>query len=160
MKFLNRLARTDALVVDDWRLAPMSETERRDFLEVLDDRYGVCTILLLSCDVLPNIKLYACSRGIFCRLKKSCASLFGYIFFTAVRADHGRGTFNHKCRAVTFKSDSCLAWIRLSMFADGTFHVLFLLLKPGSHSPESGSYTVIKIVSSFSMLSATTARSL
>ncbi|HLE17453.1 MAG TPA: ATP-binding protein [Syntrophales bacterium] len=45
MKFLNRLARTDVLVVDDWGLAPLTESERRDFLEVLDDRYGVCTIL-------------------------------------------------------------------------------------------------------------------
>ena len=103
----------------------------------------------LSGNVLPNINLYACSRGFFCCLKKSCGSLFGYIFFTAVRADHGRDTFNHKCRAIKLKSDSCLAWIRLSVFADGTLHVLFLLLKPGSHLPESGSYTVITIVFSF-----------
>ena len=36
---LAKLARVEALVVDDFALAPMSELERRDFLDICDDRY-------------------------------------------------------------------------------------------------------------------------
>jgi DNA replication protein DnaC len=35
---LLRLARIDVLIVDDWAMAPLNEIERRDFLEVCDDR--------------------------------------------------------------------------------------------------------------------------
>jgi len=38
-KALYQLGRVDLLVVDDWAMAPMSETERRDFLEICDTRY-------------------------------------------------------------------------------------------------------------------------
>jgi hypothetical protein len=35
------LARVDVLVVvDDWTLAPLEEAERRDVLEILEDRSG------------------------------------------------------------------------------------------------------------------------
>jgi DNA replication protein DnaC len=37
---LNRLARVDVLVLDDWAMAPIKDDERRDLLEVLEDRYG------------------------------------------------------------------------------------------------------------------------
>lgn len=47
-KLLNRLARTDVLVVDDWGLAPLTETERRDFLEVLDDRQDSRSTIMTS----------------------------------------------------------------------------------------------------------------
>lgn len=36
---LASLARIDLLVLDDWLLAPLSDPERRDLLEILDDRY-------------------------------------------------------------------------------------------------------------------------
>jgi DNA replication protein DnaC len=39
-KVLNQLARTHVLVIDDFLIAPMKDTEARDLLEVLDDRYG------------------------------------------------------------------------------------------------------------------------
>jgi len=35
---LARLARLDVLVVDDWAMAPLADTERRDFLEISEDR--------------------------------------------------------------------------------------------------------------------------
>ncbi len=38
-KLLYQLGRVDLLIVDDWAMAPMSETERRDFLEICDARY-------------------------------------------------------------------------------------------------------------------------
>jgi len=36
---LTALARLDLLVLDDWCLAPLTDEQRRDLLEVLDDRY-------------------------------------------------------------------------------------------------------------------------
>lgn len=45
---LGRLARTDVLVVDDWAMTPMSETERRDFWEICEDRYQARSTILTS----------------------------------------------------------------------------------------------------------------
>ena len=45
---LIRLARTDVLVVDDWAMAPLSETERRDFWEICEDRYQARSTILTS----------------------------------------------------------------------------------------------------------------
>jgi DNA replication protein DnaC len=40
MRALGKLARFDVLVIDDFALAPLSDTERNDLLELLDDRCG------------------------------------------------------------------------------------------------------------------------
>jgi DNA replication protein DnaC len=45
---LARLARLDVLVVDDWAMAPLADTERRDFLEIAEDRYQVRSTILTS----------------------------------------------------------------------------------------------------------------
>ena len=45
---LARWARLDVLVVDDWAMAPLSESERRDFLEVCEDRYQLRSTILTS----------------------------------------------------------------------------------------------------------------
>ena len=47
-KLLDRLGRVDLLIVDDWALAPMTEIERRDFLEVCDTRYQTRSTMLTS----------------------------------------------------------------------------------------------------------------
>src|SRR6266513_6297355 len=47
-KLLDRLSRVDLLVVDDWAMAPLTEAERRDFLEICDGRYQVRSTLLTS----------------------------------------------------------------------------------------------------------------
>ena len=47
-KLLYRLSRIDVLIVDDWAMAPLSETERRDFLEICDERYQARSTLLTS----------------------------------------------------------------------------------------------------------------
>ena len=47
-KFLDRIARTDVLVVDDWAMAPLADAERRDFLEICDDRYNTRSTVLTS----------------------------------------------------------------------------------------------------------------
>ena len=45
---LARLARLDVLVVDDWAMAPLADSERRDFLEVCEDRYQKRSMILTS----------------------------------------------------------------------------------------------------------------
>jgi DNA replication protein DnaC len=45
---LARLARIDVLIVDDWAHAPMAESERRDFLEICEDRYQTRSTILTS----------------------------------------------------------------------------------------------------------------
>jgi len=45
---LARLARIDVLVIDDWAMAPLAETERRDFWEICEDRYQARSTILTS----------------------------------------------------------------------------------------------------------------
>jgi DNA replication protein DnaC len=47
-KKLERLSRTDLLVLDDFGLAPLTDSERRDLLEVLEDRHGRRATLVTS----------------------------------------------------------------------------------------------------------------
>jgi DNA replication protein DnaC len=47
-QLLDRLARIDVLIVDDWAMAPLADSERRDFLEVCDDRYSTRSTILTS----------------------------------------------------------------------------------------------------------------
>jgi len=45
---LARLAKIDVLIVDDWVHAPMAEGERRDFLEICEDRYQLRSMILTT----------------------------------------------------------------------------------------------------------------
>jgi DNA replication protein DnaC len=45
---LARLARIDVLVIDDWAMAPFTETERRDLWEICEDRYQMRSMILTS----------------------------------------------------------------------------------------------------------------
>jgi DNA replication protein DnaC len=45
---LARLGRVDVLLVDDWVMAPLADTERRDFLEICEDRYPARSTVLTS----------------------------------------------------------------------------------------------------------------
>jgi len=47
-RLLARLAKVDVLVLDDWGLAPPTERERRDLLEVIDDRHGSRSTIITS----------------------------------------------------------------------------------------------------------------
>lgn len=47
-KLLYHLGRLDLLIVDDWATAPMTDAERRDFLEIADARYQTRSMLLTS----------------------------------------------------------------------------------------------------------------
>lgn len=46
--WLARLSRVDVLVVDDWAMAPLQETERRDFWEICEERYQTRSTILTS----------------------------------------------------------------------------------------------------------------
>ncbi len=51
-KVMNRLAKVDILLLDDFGLAPLSDTERRDLLEVVEDRQRrKSTILTAQLDI-------------------------------------------------------------------------------------------------------------
>ena len=45
---LGKLSRIDLLVIDDWAMAPLSETERRDVWEICEDRYQTRSMILTS----------------------------------------------------------------------------------------------------------------
>jgi DNA replication protein DnaC len=47
-KVLAKLSRTDLIIIDDWGLTPLGDAERRDLLEILEDRHGRKATLLTS----------------------------------------------------------------------------------------------------------------
>ena len=47
-RLLESIARTDVLLVDDFAMAALNDDERRSFLEICDDRYGRCSMILTS----------------------------------------------------------------------------------------------------------------
>jgi len=46
--FLLRLSKIDVLVVDDWAMTPLSESEARDFWEICEDRSQTRSLVLTS----------------------------------------------------------------------------------------------------------------
>lgn len=47
-KLLSRLAKYAILIIDDWGLAKLGDKERRDILEVLEDRHGITSTVIAS----------------------------------------------------------------------------------------------------------------
>src|SRR4030065_593629 len=47
-KLLDAFARLDLLVLDDWGIAPLADEQRRDLLEIIEDRHGRKSILVVS----------------------------------------------------------------------------------------------------------------
>jgi DNA replication protein DnaC len=47
-RWLAKVARFDVVVLDDWGLVPLAESERRDLLEIMEDRYGNHSTILTS----------------------------------------------------------------------------------------------------------------
>jgi DNA replication protein DnaC len=54
LRLLARLARVDVLVLDDWGLSALRDQDRRDLLEILEDRTGTRSTIVTS--QLPPIK--------------------------------------------------------------------------------------------------------
>jgi DNA replication protein DnaC len=47
-RLLARTAKIDVLIIDDFAIAPLSDSERRDLLEVLEDRHGTRSTIVTS----------------------------------------------------------------------------------------------------------------
>ena len=47
-RLLGQLARMDVLVIDDFALVPLQDAERRDLLEILEDRYATRSTIITS----------------------------------------------------------------------------------------------------------------
>ena len=47
-KRLNRLGKTDVLLLDDWGLSKLTAEQRRDLLEILEDRHGSRSTIVTS----------------------------------------------------------------------------------------------------------------
>ena len=48
VKFITQLAKVDVLLLDDWGVAMLTDSARRDLLEILDDRYGQRSTIITS----------------------------------------------------------------------------------------------------------------
>jgi DNA replication protein DnaC len=48
VKRLQAIAKTDLLIIDDWGLAPLTQRDRTDLLEILDDRVGSRSTIITS----------------------------------------------------------------------------------------------------------------
>src|SRR5262249_25649037 len=48
VRLLARLAKVDVLILDDWGLAPLGDQQRRDVLEILEDRHAVRSTVVTS----------------------------------------------------------------------------------------------------------------
>jgi DNA replication protein DnaC len=46
MRLLTRIARSQILVLDDWGIAPLADQERRDLLEVIEERHGLRSTII------------------------------------------------------------------------------------------------------------------
>jgi DNA replication protein DnaC len=53
IRLLGKLARVDVLVLDDWGLGPLRDQDRRDLLEILEDRSGTRSTIITS-QLLPK----------------------------------------------------------------------------------------------------------
>lgn len=47
-KLLTQLSKTQVLILDDWGLTPLQDENRRDLLEIMDDRYHTTSTILAS----------------------------------------------------------------------------------------------------------------
>ncbi|MBA4419357.1 MAG: AAA family ATPase [Syntrophus sp. (in: bacteria)] len=47
-KFLERIQRIKLLIIDDWGINPFADGERRDILEIVEDRHGVRSTIIAS----------------------------------------------------------------------------------------------------------------
>ena len=47
-KLLGQLAKCNLLVLDDWGLSPLTDEQRRDLLEIVEDRHGTRSTIIAS----------------------------------------------------------------------------------------------------------------
>jgi DNA replication protein DnaC len=54
LKLINQLAKTDLLIIDDWGLEKLTQSQRNDLLEIMEDRHGSKSTIVTS--QLPTMK--------------------------------------------------------------------------------------------------------
>ena len=54
---LKQLAQTQLLLLDDWGLEPLDRAHRHDLMEIMDDRHGATSTVVIS--QLPTTEWYA-----------------------------------------------------------------------------------------------------
>jgi DNA replication protein len=54
MELVLKLAKVDVLLLDDWGLSGLTESERRDFLEIMEDRFQIKSTIIMSQIPVPN----------------------------------------------------------------------------------------------------------
>jgi len=59
-KMLKMLAKTDLLILDDWGLEPLNTAQRNDLMEIMDDRHGCASVVIIS--QLPTEQWYETIR--------------------------------------------------------------------------------------------------
>ncbi len=47
-KALQTLAKIDLLIIDDWGLEPLKAAQRNDLMEIMDDRHGSSSTVIIS----------------------------------------------------------------------------------------------------------------
>jgi len=57
LKLINQLAKTDLLIIDDWGLEQLTQSQRNDLLEIMEDRHGSKSTLITS--QLPTTEWHA-----------------------------------------------------------------------------------------------------
>jgi len=73
IRLLSRFAKLDLLVIDDWLLAPLRDGERRDLLEVIEDRSERGSTLIAG---QPPIRTGTASSGIPTRPTRSAIACY------------------------------------------------------------------------------------
>ncbi len=56
VKMLEKISKVDLLVLDDWGISPLNELQRRDVLEIIEDRYNISSTIIVS--QLPSDNWY------------------------------------------------------------------------------------------------------
>ena len=56
LKQISRIERHDLLIIDDWGLEPLKAAQRNDLMEIMDDRHGASSTLVIS--QLPTDEWY------------------------------------------------------------------------------------------------------
>ena len=57
LKLINQLAKADVLIIDDWGLEQLTQSQRNDLLEIMEDRHGSKSTLVTS--QLPTTKWHS-----------------------------------------------------------------------------------------------------
>jgi DNA replication protein DnaC len=55
-RLFTRLAKVEVLLVDDWAMAPLADVERRDFLEICEDRYQMRSVAGRRAQPCPDLQ--------------------------------------------------------------------------------------------------------